>query len=222
MASRGLTVALATVVLAGLLGVSPAVAEQLAAKDDPKVSDNLTQGGRKCATQRDKHDGTVVAVIHACQRFYAFDAESEDDADRDYGVLWLQSTIDPSQGWCATSVASDMLLPSGLKIESKAPASPETIEQAGRLKTKLDVDAGGHASAGGSVSQAARAYPDDLTPSVRKVKGKTKFRLKWTGSNDHELAFVSGVEVSWATADGPPGGTRFGLRRYTLVQKESC
>jgi hypothetical protein len=222
MASRGLTVALATLVLGGLIGVGPAGAEQLNAKDDPKVSSNLTLGGKKCATQRDKHGGHVVAVIHSCQRFFAFDADGEDDANRDYGVLWLQSTIDPAEGWCATAVSSDMLLPTGLRIEAKAPESASTIDAAQRLKTKLAVDADGHAATNGSVSQASRVYPSGLTPSTKKIKGKTKFRLKWTGSNDHELAFVSGVEVSWMAADGPPEGTRFGLRRYTLVEKESC
>jgi hypothetical protein len=221
MASRGLTVAVATLMLTGVLS-GPASASQISAKDDPKASDNLTLGGRKCATQRDKKDGAVVAVIHTCQRFFTFDTEAEDDANRDYGAFWLQSTIDPANGWCATSVASDMLLPEGLRIVSKAPDAGITTTAAGRLKTKLVVDADGHAATAGSVSQASRTYPDKLTPTIRKIKGKKKFRLRWTGSNGHVLALVSGAQVSWTIADGPPDGTRFGLRKYSLVQKDSC
>ena len=221
MASRGLTVAVATVMLTGLLS-GPASAGQISAKDDPKASDNLTLGGRKCATQRDKKDGTVVAVIHTCQRFFLLDTEAEDDANRDYGVFWLQSTLDPADGWCARSVASDMLLPSGLKIVSTTPATGVKIDSAQRIKTEISVNADGHASSPGSVSKASRVYPETLSPTVKKVKGKTKFRLTWTGSNSHVLALVSGAQVSWTTADGPPEGTRFGLRKYSLVQKESC
>ena len=223
MASRGLTVAVATLLLSGLLGGVPASADQLNAKDDPKASDNLTFMGRKCATQRDKHKRKVVAVIHSCQRFYAFDPAVEDDANRDYGVFWLQSTIDPADGWCATSVSSDVVFSSdAARVVSTAPVKTINTQDPARLVTVLPVDANNHATQEGKIKQHSRFYPDSLAADVTKKDGRTRFRLTWTGSSDHVLALVSGEQISWATADGPPQGTRFGLRKYGLVQKESC
>lgn len=214
----------ATVALALVTWAAPAGAVQLDAHDDPKVSDNMTLGGKKCATERDKNEGEVVAVIHSCQRFYVLDPSSEDDPDRDYGAFWLQSTIAPRAGWCATKVASDMVFPSSSKVISRAPSASATIDEAHRLRTKLTIGAHGHAQTPGSISQASRAYPDDLTPLLSRDadKGTTRFRLLWTGSNSHVLALVSGVQLSWSVDAGPPKTTRFGLRKYTLQQKDSC
>ena len=223
MRSRGLTVAAATLVLGLGVGTVPAAAEQLDAKNDPKTSDNVTLAGRKCATERDKKDGEVVAVIHSCQRFYLLDATAEDDGARDYGAFWLQSTIDPAPGWCASSVASDMVFSStAAKVVSTSPAEAVATAEASRLKTVLDLDANDHATQAGRISQASRQYPDGLTPDVTKADGKTRFRLTWNGSNGHVLALVSGLQVSWKTDDGPPKTTRFGLRKYTLRQKNNC
>lgn len=223
MASRGLTVAVTTLVLSMMLGASPAVAEQLKAKDDPKTSDNMTLGGRKCSRARDKHDGKTIAIIHSCQRFYLLDATSEDDADRDYGVFWLQSTIDPSPGWCATSVSSDIVFGAdAAKVVSTVPVDTLNTEKPARLKTVLQVDADDHASQEGRISQISRLYPDGIDGDLSRDGDKRRFRLTWSGSNDHQLALVSGVQVSWNTTDGPPKTTRFGLRKYTLVEKDSC
>lgn len=221
MPSRVATVAVSVVAVA-ILFAPHAAAEQLAAKDDPKVSDNLESQGRKCATERDKHDGVVVAVVKACQRFYLLDAESETNADRDFGVFWLQSTIDPKPGWCVTSSSSDMVFSSRLALVSKTPNAQETTKRDKRLKTSLSVDAGGDASTPGSISQTSTLYPDKQTPVVKSGDKVTKFRLKWNGSSGDKLAFVSGVQVSWAADDGPPQKTRFGLRRYSLVEKDPC
>ena len=221
MRHKSPVVAAATLVLL-LLGTVPASADQLRPKDDPKASDNLSFEGRKCATQRDKHEGVVVAVIKACQRFYLLAADSEDDEARDYGVFWLQSTIDPRNGWCATAVSSDMVLPLASRIVSTTPADAVATSKRRRLKTDLTVDAAGHATTEGSLSQTSTMYPDELAPELTKDDSKRRFRVSWTGSEDATLAFVSGVQVSWKTEDGPPKTTRFGLRKYTLRQKESC
>jgi hypothetical protein len=221
MSPRGSMVA-AMCLAVSLFSVGPAHADQLNAKDDPKVSDNLESQGRKCATEKDTHDGEVVAVVKACQRFYILDTEAETNEERDYGVLWLQSTINPKPGWCTTSGSSDIVFSSRIRLESRAPDAEETAKRSKRLKTTLSVDADGNASTPGSISQTSTLHPDKQTPSVKRREKSTKFRLQWTGSSGAELAFVSGVQVSWSTEEGPPQRTRFGLRRYSLVEKETC
>jgi hypothetical protein len=221
MPSRGSMVAVLSA--AALLAfAAPAHAEQLAAKDEPKVSDNLESQGKKCATERDKHDGVVVAVVKACQRFYTLDTAAETDDANDYGVFWLQSTIDPKPGWCVTSGSSDIVFPARLALISKAPDAEEAAKKSKRLKTTLSVDADGNASTPGSVSQNSTLYPDKQTPSVKRGEKVTKLRLKWSGSSGEKLAFVSGVQVAWSADEGPPQKTRFGLRKYSLVEKETC
>jgi hypothetical protein len=213
-------VALSIVALVGL--PAPAHADQLSAKTEPKVSDNLESQGKKCATERDKHDGVVVAVVKACQRFYTLDTASETNESRDYGAFWLQSTIDPKPGWCATSGSSDIVFPARLVLVSKTPEAEETTKKSKRLKTELIVDAGGNASTAGSISQSSTLYPDKQTPSVTRKEKNTRLRLKWTGSSGEKLAFVSGVQISWSAEEGPPQRTRFGLRKYSLVEKDPC
>jgi hypothetical protein len=207
---------------ASLFLAAPAHAEQLKAGAEPKVSDNLESQGKKCATEKDKHDGVVVAVVKACQRFYTLDTAAETDEGRDYGVLWLQSTIAPKPGWCATSGSSDIVFPSRVALVSKTPDAEELAKKPKKLKTSLSVDAEGNASTPGSISQTSTLYPDKQVPSVKKREKSTKFRLKWTGSSGEKLAFVSGVQVAWASDEGPPKRTRFGLRKYSLVEKEEC
>ena len=221
MPSRVSTVA--ALCAAALMALAPpAHAEQLTAKEAPKVSDNLEPKGKKCATERDKHDGVVVAVVKACQRFYTLDTAAETDEARDYGAFWLQSTIDPKPGWCVTSGSSDIVFRSRLELVSKAPDAEEAAKKSKRLKTTLSVDAAGNASTPGSISQNSTLYPDKQTPSVKEGENVTKVRLKWTGSSSEKLAFVSGAQVSWASDEGPPQKTRFGLRKYSLVEKETC
>lgn len=221
MSSRGPIVMTAALALCIALA-TPAAAEQLEAKDDPKASDNLVSQGKKCATERDTHDGNVVAVVKACQRFYTLDSASEGNETRDYGVFWLQTTIAPKPGWCVTMAKSDMVFPRRAKVVSKTPEGEVTAKNSKRLKTELSADAGGNATTPGSISQSSTLYPDKQTPTLKKRTKTTQFRLTWTGSNENQLAFVSGVEISWSTEEGPPKSTRFGLRKYSLVEKDPC
>jgi hypothetical protein len=221
MSSRGPIVVTAALAVCMALA-TPALAEQLQAADDPKVSDNLEAQGKKCATERDEHEGKVVAVIKACQRFYTLDPAAEDSETRDYGVFWLQTTIEPKPGWCVTSAKSDMVLPSRAKVAARTPDVEETAKKSKRLKTDLSADAAGHAATPGSISQTSTLYPDKQTPSLKKRTKTTQFRVHWTGSSGEQLAFVSGVHVSWATDEGAPRRTRFGLRKYRLVERAPC
>jgi hypothetical protein len=209
-------------VVGSVILAPPANAEQLAAGDEPKVSDNLQAEGKKCATEKDKHDGEVVAVVKACQRFYILDPGSETNENRDYGAFWLQSTIDPKPGWCAESASSDIVFASKFKLVSKTPDEEESAKRSKRLKTSLSVDAGGDATTAGSISQSSDLYPDKQTPSAKRGEKMTKFRLTWTGSSTEKLAFVSGAQISWLVDEGPPQRTRFGLRKYSLVEKDPC
>jgi hypothetical protein len=221
MSRRGVVVV--TIAAALCLGVAaPALADQLQAKDEPKVSDNLVSRGKKCATKRDTHDDVVVAVVKACQRFYTLDPAGEDNEARDYGVLWLQTTIDPKPGWCVTRAKSDMVFPARAKVVGRAPEDEETARNPKKLKTTLTADAGGHAATAGSISQTSTLYPDKQTPTLTKRDKTTQFRVTWTGSSGEQLAFVSGVHVSWVADDGPPNRTHFGLRKYSLVEKDPC
>lgn len=221
MSSRGPIVIGAALALCLVIS-SPALAEQMQAKDAPKASENLSFQGEKCATDRDEHDGKVVAVVKACQRFYTLNSDAEDDAGNDYGVFWLQTTIDPKPGWCVTTAKSDMVFPARAEVVARTPDADESVKKAKQLRTNLSANAGGHAATAGSISQTSTIYPDKQTPSLKKRTKTTRFRVHWTGSSGEQLAFVSGVHFSWAADDGPPRRTRFGLRKYKLVEKETC
>lgn len=192
---------------------------QMNARQAPEVSGPLSQQSLECKTQRERFQGNVVAVGKTCLRIFVLDPSSETDVDRDYGVVWLQSTLNSSRGWCATKVQSDVNLPHDVTVERRVPRGLTEIGRRKRLTSRLVVSANGSASTNGEVTQRYIAYPDSIRTSVRHAEFQV-FRLRWLGSDERKLAFASGAEISWNEND-PPGGISFRLN-YELRKKARC
>ncbi|MGH2807591.1 MAG: hypothetical protein ACRDKT_09985 [Actinomycetota bacterium] len=215
MKLRRLLVSVACVVLVVPLqaGAAPV---QMDATDRPDVSGPLTRQSNECKTQRERFSGDVVAVGKTCLRIYVLTPSEETDVDRDYGVVWLQSTLNSSHGWCATKVLSDVNLPHDVTIERRVPRGLIEFGRRRSFTSRLVATANGTASTNGEVKQTFVAYPESIRTRIRHAEFQV-FRLRWLGSKDKKLGFASGAEISW-DEDNAPGGISFRLN-YELRQR---
>lgn len=198
---------------------SPA-AGQLDARTEPVVSGPLTAlgDGKKCRATKYEVEGEVVARAKICLFLYAFDPESEDDGERDYGVMWAQTNVDTGGGWCAFRVHTEIYIPEDMPMHAKVPRAQE-IAKRKKVTWTLKVDAEGHAAEAASVKKGLTLFPDALSRSRRmdESSGSDLVRVTWRGQTAEKLGFVSGFEVSWPEDDGPPDAVPFRVE-YPIKQ----
>ena len=219
MRLRGTILLVTTVALMLPTAAVPAATRQMDSTDAPEVSGPLNQSSNQCKTQRERFQGDVVAVGKACLRIFRFDPESETDADRNYGVVWLQSNLNSSRNWCGSEVLSDVDLPNNVRVESREPRTMDVNRNAKPYETSIAAEAGGHSTSEteATLSQDQLLYKDKVTT---KVQTGNVFRLKWTGLESDKLGFASGAEISWSEDDSP-GAISFRLN-YQLSRGRGC
>ena len=201
--------AMAVVFVAAL--ASPARA-QLDARTAPVVTGPLSTlgDGKECRATKYEVEGEIVARAKICLFLYAFDPEMEDDGANDYGVMWAQTNVDTSGGWCAFTVHTEVYIPSDMPLHNRIPKAQE-IAKRKKVTWKLPVDADGHATETASVKKGLTLYPESLARSRRGTKDEDVdlVRVTWRGETAQKLGFVSGIEVSWPEEEGPPDAVPF-------------
>ncbi len=200
---------------------SPAHAAQLDAREEPTVSGPLSPAGeeKECRATKYTIESDVVARAKMCLFLYTFDAAKEDDDARDYGVVWAQTNVDTTGGWCAVKVQSEIYIPDALPVHAKVPKE-RSINQKTAVVSKLRVDAEGHANEVAVVKNRYILYPDELRRTRRDdttSPGTDVVRVTWTGKTAQKLGFVSGIEISWPVEDGPPSLIPFAVK-YPIRQ----
>jgi hypothetical protein len=218
---RNVMKAVLVAMVAGLLLVptSSGAATQMGANEDPRVTGDLELQTDGCRSQQEKYRGEVVAKGKTCLRIYTYDPTSEDDAERNYGVVWLQSNLNSSRGWCGSEVLSDVDLPNNVRVESREPRTMDVNRNAKPYETEVTADAGEQSTSEieATVSQDQLLYKDKVTT---KIQTGNVFRLKWKGLESAKLGFASGAEISWAEDDSP-GAISFRLN-YQLSRGRGC
>lgn len=186
---------LATALLATLMSVAtPAAADQqLRSAARPRAEGPLAFEGRSCGVQRVRASGTTVAVGRSCLFLYTFSASAELDPLRDYGVAWVQTELDPMNGWCATAVGTGIFLPDRLRGHARAPAGHDARSPR-PVTTVLRVDAEGSALSDASVRQGFVLHPRRLRSSLSR--GRRTLVVAWEGRTDRPLAFAAGLAFS--------------------------
>ena len=187
-----------------LLGAFPGLAagEQMTAAEPPVVEGPLTPQDPRCDRKREIFKGEVAGVAKRCLHFYVYDPASETDFEHDYGVLWLQSSVDGRNGWCASRVNPKIVLPEGLGLHARAPTEGKKVDERSPMTTELSLDANGSGEPA-SIKQEWIAYPQAFSAAL--TPDNTLFKMNWNGSTSRPLGFAQGIEVSWRT-DAPPEG----------------
>lgn len=190
---------LAVVMLAGA-GV-PAGAAQLGAREDPEATGPLARVSKDCSSKAERHNGKVVANTTSCTYFYAFNPARESDSGRNFGVMWLQTSVNARNGWCTRKVNSDIRIPDVARAHARGPGRVQTDHKR-RVRARVTADAQGATSRPGAVEQGFTLRPRLIEPVT--LKGPKRFRLKWRGKSARRLAFALGAELSWPRRT-PPG-----------------
>lgn len=190
----------------------------MAASRDPRVSGPLSLAGSKCGPDEAKHEGKTIAKVKSCLWLYEFDSTRETDLLRNYGVGWVQTTVNPVNGWCATKVDSNLNLPVDMRRHSTAPTRRVQVARASRTTVKLKVDADGHAIEKASVAQSFKIFPKSWKPTLSD-DGR-KIGTVWRGRESSTLAFALGAEVSWESLATPR--ISGGLGKMSFVKSRGC
>ncbi|HYP22955.1 MAG TPA: hypothetical protein VEV43_05230 [Actinomycetota bacterium] len=207
---RGPLAALLSLVL--VAGLAAPAAGQLDARSEPAVTGPLTAfgDGKRCRATKYEVEGEIVARAKICLFLYALDPDQEDDEEDDYGVMWAQTNVDTSGGWCAFRVHTEVYIPSAMPMYASVPKA-QKITKRKTVRWKLTVDAANQAAEAATVKKGLTLYPDSLRRSRRASddEGVDIVRLTWRGETARKLGFVSGFEVSWKEDDGPPDAVPF-------------
>ncbi|MDQ3985887.1 MAG: hypothetical protein M3280_05245 [Actinomycetota bacterium] len=196
------------VVIMALVAVVAAAAPagaQMRAGENPTVRGPLNRRGGDCDGDRVGPDGVVAVALRSCTDWYAFDPDRENNPNKDFDVVWLQTTVDAQNGYCAKEVRSIVRVPRGSRIIKRAPRF-HRIDSHERMVTKLVATAGGAADDNAVVRNGYGVYPRSIRP---ELDGR-KLTLTWKGNTARPLAFAVGVEISF-DADDIPAGAPSGL-----------
>jgi hypothetical protein len=133
---------------------------------NPKTEGPIAIENSRCSNQtvRSDSDDTVLGHAEYCLFLYKFDTLSEVDVLREYGAVWLQARFDPAEGWCATDVATKVLVSGG-----RSEAITKAPRAGGKVATKLRLDAGGNALQEATISQKWVPRPVLSPPNRRRA-----------------------------------------------------
>lgn len=198
---------LAAMAVVALAIPSSAQTKQLNATEEPTVTGPLESQSDDCRRQHESAGGQRVATGEVCFWIYSYDPGAETDGDRNYGVGWLQATVNSSRGWCVSNVRLDIDLPEGMTVEERTPKTMDVGRRKNYTAT-IASDAGGSGSEA-TLEQELILYPRRIR--TWRVAEDNIARFKWIGLKDEKLAFVSAAEFSWLAADVPEENPRYGL-----------
>lgn len=196
-----------------LAAPSSAGSTQLSAGDAPRTSGPVrAQGKHECGRQNFRFEGRVVAKMRMCLWLFELDDDAEDDDDRDFGAVWMQSTVDPEPGYCAVRVSNEITVPSPTEVIGRAPRAGKFTKKT-PVTTTLDLDAGGKAKEEAAIANDHILHKGKLTwRRNQPAGGDTKSKLTWKGTGSEKLAFVTALEISWPKDGAPPERVPFSVR----------
>lgn len=219
MRSRGVTRLAARAAICVLTSLFIALPAPASADPEPSVTGPLRYEDGTCDAGKLTSNDETIAKFEFCIGLYTFDPLMETDLMRDYGVAWVQATVDPVRGWCAKSVRSEIRLPDDVETHARAPSRALSTRRPKRVKVNLKVDAEDHALEEGRISQRLTLYPRKVTPQTED--GGKLLRLLWQGRESSPISFATGVEMSWETLSSVEG-IRGGLGRMNFVKSDRC
>lgn len=214
---RGRTALAISLVWSALLVAAPALSQPPAAKD-PRVTGPLYLVGMSCGDNKLKHEGDTLAAVESCIRLYEYDTLSETDVVNTYGVAWVQTSVNPVGGWCATQVETEVVLPGTVTTHATAPKKGVSPRKRDTVSVKITSSAGGAGIQDASIRQNLDVYPKSLQPEVAK-NGRI-VRTNWRGRESSNLAFVAAAEISWQMLDSPQ--IRGGLGQMRFIKAPGC
>lgn len=165
-------------------------------RTQPETSGPVFFDQRSCEFRRERSpSGEIGVVTDNCVYAYRFDPNWEGDGNYNYGVVFLQTTIEPKNNWCLKWVKASILNPDS-NILQRVPSGRFAAEDPRRFTTKVVSDADGSAlRESASVSRAWTLFPDGIRSRVSE--DETLYNVIWEGATRRKIALVMGMEVRW-------------------------
>jgi hypothetical protein len=189
-------IAIATV--AALMAIATPAHAQLDAGDRPSTSGPLTTRDRlhDCRSRVERFQGEVAGRFRICYWYFLYDPDSEVGA-KNYAGFWAQGTVNPARRWCVRRARLDLDLPAARRVHARAPKPGTMVRTSSsrRYTTRLKVDAQGHATDNGFISNTFRVFANQMR--VTRAEGGGIHRMAWSGGTGRTIAFASGVELSY-------------------------
>jgi hypothetical protein len=176
---------------------------QLGASRRPYLDGELEQLASNCRRSVARSGTVSAGVARRCNLLFALSPAAEEDAGRNYYVVWMQAEATPSRGWCATRAETRLALPTGARVVSVAAPRARVLKQTRLLRTTLSVSAAGLAFEPGFVEQSAFYRPGTL----RLRRSRSEVRLVWQGRSRQAVAFAVGAQISLPAGSRPAVGT---------------
>ena len=211
---RYLTVSL----LAAVLLAVPAHAGQIGASKTPRTSGPIELSATSCAKDKAIHEGQTIARLDSCIWLYEYNKAMETDPLRSYGAGWVQTTVDPVNGWCATKVGSELSVPGTVTMHNVAPKHRLVTKGKRRARVRVKLDAEGYAVEDASIGQGFDLYPQRVSTAV--PDSNRAVHTMWRGRESSKLAFAVGAEISWEALATP--NIKGGLGRMRFVKSRRC
>lgn len=175
-----------------------------------------------CDTGKDRNRrGRVVGTAKACTLVYLVPPADDLSEERNFGSVWIQSSVDARSGWCAKTVKTILQVPDGAALEGVTPK--KTLEIAKRTLDEVILRVGTteEMTTASQMSHMMFLYPG--TRELKKRDGGEIQRLIWKGRTRERLSFALGLSLSWAEADGLPDfSSSSGVLRRELVKRTTC
>jgi hypothetical protein len=192
--------------LALMLVTSPA-ASAPSPKDDPSVSGPLELERHDCEppVKSQADNGEVGVVTQKCLWLYQYDPDKESNANKDFGIAWVQTSFSPRNGWCLQQAESG-ILNYDKKILKKTPNRGYRTGKKHSGTAKLTSTAGGDGSGPATIKKSFPRMPGRV--SVGMEQGGRYFKTVWEGATQQTVVFAIGIEVWWdpAMASSPNAG----------------
>jgi hypothetical protein len=183
-----------------------APAQQLDAFDRPEVIGPLTLDTRNCGRRETRSvQGDIVAFAKSCLHFYLLDDGAETNPRRNYGIIWVQTNVNARRNWCTTAARNVIDVPRKARLHAHSPRKKKVASRRNVL-TRLVASAQDTARRVAKIRRDYLLYSDVLRGRTRDER--RSFETLWQGSSTKKLAFVSAIEVSWRSGQGPPQTVR--------------
>jgi hypothetical protein len=201
---RVLALAVTAIVAAA---ATPALA-QMKVRRAPTRTGPLTTAGRRCDADIVRAAGRIRGRLVVCRWLFSMDPGSENNTNRDFGVLWIQAKVNPENGWCAKRAPLRLFAPSNARVLGRSPRSLTTSEHRS-ASTGIVADAQGAAATQTTVRKSFILHPRRLTRTFDRELAR--LRIAWAGDTRRTVAFAAGMEISWPQGQSLQEG-RFGFR----------
>lgn len=202
-----------------LLPLVPAVgATQLSVYDSPSLSGPLSAGTARCSTKLERDfrtdpdpkngtdkDQVVMARVRLCSWLVSYDPKEENDSSRDYGIAYVQTSIDSRNGYCVGQANTKLRIPYTATTYGHSPDKSVTVASPRRKNVRLFINASGHGPAA-TLAQHYLLYPKELKALVKQKEKGELFVSRYNGraKDNQKLAFAEGVKISWLASEGSP------------------